>query len=856
MPPLPALATSGHVVPDFNKFLWSVGQICDANHVAVFTTNLVQIYNARTYANGNDVPILQGQRNYDSGLWEIPNTKVKRKSLSLVNPFAAYVHKLTSTEKLITFYHQTAGNPVKSTWLKAIANKQYRSWPGLTTDAVNKYLKPSTATAKGHLTLIRKNLRSTKANYDTMPEGEPPLLAKTNAVFAASAKMEGLICTDLAGWFPITSLDGHKYIFVLYAYDPNFIFIEPIKNRSKAEHIQVYDKLHAQLTQRRFQPRLHRLDNEASTALKNKIVNNECKFQLFPMYNHGTNYAERAIQTAKSHIIASFCTANPKFPMYCWNHFTQQMQLTLNLLRTSRLHRQLSAQAHVFGKFDFNATPLLPVGTKTLIFKNADICPSWDTHADNGWYMGPALEHYQCYRCLCDDTKKPVVTNTAEFFPHYVQMPTLNSTEMVIAAAKGLTFALQNPGPAAPYQVGHNMIQPLRALSNIFEAALCSPNKPVSATKNNFATLPAATPDKITSLPQHRLPSPPPRDVMARQHQKQNAPHFVHQNDDNAFRRVRSPNGSNQHTAPRVPSIGKQPPTHRYPTRTRQQPCAQALVVFDAESGKLLEYCQLHQHPKYKPKFGRLAQGICDIPGTDTIFFVPKSKVPRNKKVIYVRLVCELCPQKEEKERTRMTVGGDRLDYDGPTSTETADITTVKLIVNSTISTPGARFGCFDIKIFISSHPFLNPSTSECTSCSFRMKSLTSITFENWQTPTDMSTCKSAKACTALNKPVASRMSSSKNSSPRMFTVQRKQHRAYGNTTPVRSRSSSSSTTLASNMLDASTQNIWCRSSSNTTLSPKIGRDDSTAASPSIGTIPKGTLTPPSPVSSRSRWTN
>lgn len=130
--------------------------------------------------------------------------------------------------------------------------------------------------------------------------------------------------------------------------------------------------------------------------------------------------------------------------------------------------------------------------------------------------------------------------------------------------------------------------------------------------------------------------------------------------------------------------------------------------MFDEETGKLLEYQHLSKHPRYRQvwqhsianEFGRLEQGIRDIKGTDTIFFICKSKVPKHKKISYDRIVSEIHPQKAEKERTRLTVGGDRFDYDIPVTTETADITTVKVLVNSTISTPGARFCCFDIKNF------------------------------------------------------------------------------------------------------------------------------------------------------------
>jgi hypothetical protein len=43
-------------------------------------------------------------------------------------------------------------------------------------------------------------------------------------------------------------------------------------------------------------------------------------------------------------------------------------------------------------------------------------------------------------------------------------------------------------------------------------------------------------------------------------------------------------------------------------------------------------------------------------------------------------------------------VGGDRLDYNGERATLTADITTFKILINSTLSTKDARIMMMDIK--------------------------------------------------------------------------------------------------------------------------------------------------------------
>ena len=80
--------------------------------------------------------------------------------------------------------------------------------------------------------------------------------------------------------------------------------------------------------------------------------------------------------------------------------------------------------------------------------------------------------------------------------------------------------------------------------------------------------------------------------------------------------------------------------------------------------------------------------------------FVHKSKIPKGRKVTYMRIVMADRPFKEETRRVRHTCGGDKVDYPFEVSTKTASLVTAKLTINSVISTPGARFMCMDIKDF------------------------------------------------------------------------------------------------------------------------------------------------------------
>jgi hypothetical protein len=74
---------------------------------------------------------------------------------------------------------------------------------------------------------------------------------------------------------------------------------------------------------------------------------------------------------------------------------------------------------------------------------------------------------------------------------------------------------------------------------------------------------------------------------------------------------------------------------------------------------------------------GRLSPGVGDqVKGTYTIFCIAHAQVPKHKTVTYGRFVSNIRPQKAKKERTRLTVSGNLINYDGDVLTQTADLTT------------------------------------------------------------------------------------------------------------------------------------------------------------------------------------
>lgn len=169
--------------------------------------------------------------------------------------------------------------------------------------------------------------------------------------------------------------------------------------------------MHDFLVTRGFKPKFHFMKNEAPSGIQCFLLSHDTDFQLVPPHVHRHNAAECAIQTFKDHLIAGIISTNTNFPMHLWCRLIRQAIITLNLLRTSRLHLQLSAHDHRFGIFNFNHTPLAPPGMKVIAHDKPTQRKSWAPHSTEGSYIGPARKHYRCYwiyipainsECICD----------------------------------------------------------------------------------------------------------------------------------------------------------------------------------------------------------------------------------------------------------------------------------------------------------------------------------------------------------------------------------------------------------------------------------------------------------------------
>jgi hypothetical protein len=159
--------------------------------------------------------------------------------------------------------------------------------------------------------------------------------------------------------------------------------------------------------------------------------------------------------------------------MHLWDRLLPQAEITLNLLRTSRLHPQLSAAAHYHGLVYYNKTAFAPPGCKIIAHEKPGKPRTWAPHGQHGYSIGPAMHHYRCQNVYISTTASECIVDTLELFPHNYRMPQLSSTDRLLMAAKDMTDAFQNPHPDVPFtSVGDDTIEPLADLAAIFKLKL------------------------------------------------------------------------------------------------------------------------------------------------------------------------------------------------------------------------------------------------------------------------------------------------------------------------------------------------------------------------------------------------
>jgi hypothetical protein len=248
---------------------------------------------------------------------------------------------------------------------------------------------------------------------------------------------------------------------ILYDYDSN---AQPIKDRTAPELLKAFQIMEQVLVARGLTQKLMKLDNEASKLLKTYLHQQDITFQLVPPYSHMRNSAEGAIRSFKD-----------SRTLFNWQVISNA---SVGQIITTSSHniehvKDIKDQSQTFsGHTHFWTIWFQQSSNGTPRNKNHSQRRTWASLGQDGWYLGPALEHHRCYTVYITKTWGDRFVETVDFFPEKFTLPFPKPQDLATQAAADLTRALLHPQPAGPFcQVDDAQTLALTCLAAIFEGA-------------------------------------------------------------------------------------------------------------------------------------------------------------------------------------------------------------------------------------------------------------------------------------------------------------------------------------------------------------------------------------------------
>eukprot|EP00804_Cyclotella_cryptica_P005168 CCRYP_014220-RA/>CCRYP_014220-RA protein AED:0.34 eAED:0.40 QI:0/0/0/1/1/1/2/0/380 len=341
------------------------------------------------------------------------------------------------------------------------------------------------------------------------------------------------------------------------------------------------------------------------------------------------------------------------------------MEWQLNLLRQSNANPKISTYAHLYGPHNYNSLPFVPLGMEAFVHDKPNRCKTYAQHSSKGWVIGASTEHCRCWKIWSTATRTICIAATVFFKHKYLTSPSTSPTDALIAAAANLSHVIQHNAKAQ--HIGAKILQDLQRLQQLFnETAKQQLNPPA--------------PPAQSRAPPPRVPAPTPLPTLP-----------VVSDDEDSDDELESP--------PRVPTHRAVPLVHMHNLQQHHQ-----LSTHTAAPGPLCTKLCYTSCPhitivSLPPTLhNNVIQPTCSMQSSMTRW-----------DVTYGRIVANFCPEKDDPYGIRLTVGGNRINFPGDCGTPTADMITVKILLNSVISTKNAKFMTIDIKDFYLNTPMARP---------------------------------------------------------------------------------------------------------------------------------------------------
>ena len=169
------------------------------------------------------------------------------------------------------------------------------------------------------------------------------------------------------------------------------------------------------------------------------------------------------------------------------------------MLRTSRNNNKLTTYEELNGKFDWNRTPIAPLGTGGLLFIHPDSHNTFDPHCDEAFTVGRSRHHYCLLEFYVPTTRGYRISGTFRLNPTHWKISTISEQDKTVAAATDL---LEQHKKFTPLSASQNM-KHVKIIKQLQEIPYDNPQQRIEKARE----------PRVDDTPPHRVNTATPQRV-------------------------------------------------------------------------------------------------------------------------------------------------------------------------------------------------------------------------------------------------------------------------------------------------------------------------------------------------------
>ena len=108
------------------------------------------------------------------------------------------------------------------------------------------------------------------------------------------------------------------------------------------------------------------------------------------------------------------------------------------MLRTSRNNNNIISYEELNGKFNWNRTPIAPLGTRGMLFIHPGRRNTFTPYCDDEFTVGRARHHYRLLEFYVPTTREYRISGTFHLNPTHWKIPTISEQDKIVVAATEL----------------------------------------------------------------------------------------------------------------------------------------------------------------------------------------------------------------------------------------------------------------------------------------------------------------------------------------------------------------------------------------------------------------------------------